>query len=87
VLFFNLYGDSEEAGFGNVPLALSRALPKGQVVAPVTLRLLDPTRDAASSDGEPWFAEDLERLTTPYAGWSWEDLMSPSRRPPSLETV
>jgi hypothetical protein len=87
VLFFKLYGEGEEAGFGDVPRALWRALPKGQVVAPVTLRLLDPTRDAASSDGEPWFVEDLEGLVAPYSGWSWEDLLFPSRRPPSLEAV
>jgi hypothetical protein len=87
VLFFNLYGEGEEAGFGDVPRALWRALPKGQVVAPVTLRLLDPTRGAESSDAEPWFVEDLEGLATPYSGWSWEDLLFPSRRPPGLETV
>jgi hypothetical protein len=80
VLFFNLYGEGEEAGFGDVPRALWRTLPKGQVVAPVTLRLLDPTRGAASSDGEPWFVEDLESLVTPYSGWSWEDLLLPGRR-------
>lgn len=87
VLFFDLYGEGEEAGFGVVPRALSRSLPKGQVVAPVAFRLLDPTQGAASPDGEPWFAEDLERLATPYSGWSWEDLLLQSRRPPSLETV
>jgi hypothetical protein len=87
VLFFKLYGEGEEPGFGDVPLALWRTLPKGQVVAPVTLRLLDPTRDAALSDDEPWFVEDLEGLVTPYSGWSWEDLLFPSRRPPRLESV
>lgn len=86
VLFFKLHGEGEEAGFGDVPLALWRALPKGQVVAPVTLRLLDPTRDA-ESDGEPWFVEDLEGLVTPYSGSSWEELLFPWRRPPSLESV
>jgi hypothetical protein len=87
VFFFKLHGEGEEAGYGDVPRALRRALPQGQVVAPVTLRLLDPTRDAELSDGEPWFVEDLERLVTPYSGWSWEDLLFPSRRPPSLESV
>lgn len=87
VLFFRLYGEGEEAGLGYVPNALWRLLPKGQVVAPVTLRLLDPTRDTGPSDGEPWFVDDLEGLVTPYGGWSWEDLLFPWRRPPSPESV
>jgi hypothetical protein len=87
-LFFKLYGDGEEAGFGHVPLALWRALAKGQVVAPVTLRLLDPTGGAELPGEEgPWFVEDLEGLVTPYSRLSWEELLFPSRRPPGLESV
>ena len=41
---------------------------------------------AELSDGGPWFVEDLEELATPYDGWSWEDLLLPSRRPPRVES-
>lgn len=81
VLFFRLYGEGEEAGSGHVPLALWRQLSKGQVVAPVILRLLDPSRDTGPSDGGPWFVEEIEGLVTPYSEWSWEDLLLPWRRP------
>src|SRR5439155_26022827 len=86
VLFFRLYGEGEESAFGHVPLALWRRIPKGQVVAPVTLRLLDPTRDMGPPESGPWFVEDLERLVTPYSGWSWEDMWFPGRRPRSMES-
>ena len=86
VLFFRFFGEGEEATVSRyVPHALWRRLPKGQVVAPVILRLLDPRRDTGPSGGGPWFVEEVEGHVTPYSGWSWEDLLLPWRRPANRE--
>jgi len=64
-----------------------RSHPSSSAFCQSDLRLLDPSRGAELSDREPWFVDDLEGLATPYSEWSWEDLLFPSRRPPSLEIL